>query len=215
MAERSQKVAGTQWLLCSVSGALCAGECVQYVVWSCLWGRGFLASPGSITSCSAGPPVFWNGSHSVSNIHNTIWFRSSWRLNWFLICVLLSFSAIHVTAAFLLVSFKIHGRSIYHIYICSIYMEHKGFRVRKETDRVGVGQNSTPMDLVNVKILQWSSFCSVLKVFTPFWFCWTLQLRRNLLMRQAMMHFSVVQVKCCLNTSLLFVLVLGSSFPAL
>lgn len=209
MAERSQKVAGTQWLLCSVSGALCAGECVQYMVWSCLWGRGFLASPGSITSCSAGPPVFWNGSHSVSNVHNTIWFRSSWRLNWFLICVLLSFSAIHVTAAFLLVSFKIHGRSIYFIW--SVKVLGSG---RKQTG-LGWGQNSTLMDLVNVKILQWSSFCSVLKVFTPFWFCWTLQLRRSLLMRQAMMHFSVVQVKCCLNTSLLFVLVLGSSFPAL
>lgn len=57
------------------------------------------------------------------------------------------------------------------------------------------------VDLMNVKTLQWGSFHSVLKVFTLFGFVGHLQLRRNHLTRQAMMHFSVVQVKCLFNTS--------------
>lgn len=53
----SQKVAGAQCLMCRVSGAVCAGWCVQYMVRYWLQGRCFLAS-GSMVSYSAGPPVF-------------------------------------------------------------------------------------------------------------------------------------------------------------
>lgn len=144
MAERSQKVAGIRWLLCNVSSALCAGGCVHYMVWSCVWGRCFLAS-GSIASWSAGPPVFWNGSHSVSNVHNTIWFRSSWKL----ICILLSFSAIHITAAFLLVSFKMHGRNI--DFVWSVKILGSG---RKQTWGGGGGRTPQPW------ILWMLRFCS-------------------------------------------------------
>lgn len=124
----------------------------------------------------------------------------------FLMCILLSFSDIHVTAAFFFWCwFKMHARS--PGFLLSVKFSEWG---KKQSWGEGEKnlQNSGSYEL---------GFCSA-AVFTACWMCLLLgfvghlQLRRNLLMRQAMMHFSVVQVKCFLKTPSEFVLGFGNPF---